>query len=97
MGGIGFKMKKWTARWLAMKNLFLNHALLASLILYGFTSLMPAKAQPAWPAAKPIRVIVNFPPGGEPLPISPSEFSEKIAEDAKRFATLIKEQKITGD
>ena len=47
-----------------MKNLFLNHAWLASLILYGFTSLMPAKAQPAWPAAKPIRVIVNFPLGG---------------------------------
>ena len=47
-----------------MKRTFIKTGLLASLTLLGFTSIMPAQAQPAWPAAKPVRVIVNFPPGG---------------------------------
>jgi tripartite-type tricarboxylate transporter receptor subunit TctC len=35
--------------------------------------------------------------GGEALPLTPAEFSAKAADDAKRFGTLIKERKITGD
>jgi tripartite-type tricarboxylate transporter receptor subunit TctC len=47
-----------------MKRAFLKNTFLASLVAYGLASIMPALAQTAWPAAKPIRVIVNFPPGG---------------------------------
>jgi tripartite-type tricarboxylate transporter receptor subunit TctC len=35
--------------------------------------------------------------GGEALPLTPAEFSAKASDDAKRFGTLIKERKITGD
>lgn len=35
--------------------------------------------------------------GGEPLPLTPQEFSAKATEDAKRFGSLIKDRKIVGD
>lgn len=35
--------------------------------------------------------------GGEALPLTPAQFGAKAGEDAKRFGTLIKERKITGD
>lgn len=35
--------------------------------------------------------------GGEVLPITPQEFGAKVAEDSKRFGSLIRERKITGD
>ena len=35
--------------------------------------------------------------GGEPMPLTPQEFAAKATEDAKRFGSLIKERKITGD
>lgn len=47
-----------------MKRIFFKPTFLASLMAFGLLGIMPAQAQPAWPAAKPIRVIVNFPPGG---------------------------------
>ena len=47
-----------------MKRIFLKPTFLASLMALGLLGIMPVQAQPAWPAAKPIRVIVNFPPGG---------------------------------
>jgi tripartite-type tricarboxylate transporter receptor subunit TctC len=47
-----------------MKRQFLKSTILASIALCGLASTLPVIAQSAWPAAKPIRVIVNFPPGG---------------------------------
>ena len=35
--------------------------------------------------------------GGEALPISPSEFAAKAAEDSRRFGAIIRERKIVGD
>jgi tripartite-type tricarboxylate transporter receptor subunit TctC len=35
--------------------------------------------------------------GGEALPLTPAQFGAKAGEDARRFGTLIKERKITGD
>ncbi|MFN4361115.1 MAG: Bug family tripartite tricarboxylate transporter substrate binding protein [Hylemonella sp.] len=35
--------------------------------------------------------------GGEAVPMSPQSFAARAAEDSKRFGTLIRERKITGD
>ena len=35
--------------------------------------------------------------GGEAVPMSPQQFAAKAADDSKRFGTLIRERKITGD
>ncbi|MEK9804279.1 MAG: tripartite tricarboxylate transporter substrate-binding protein, partial [Curvibacter sp.] len=35
--------------------------------------------------------------GGEAVPMSPQGFAARAAEDSKRFGTLIRERKITGD
>ena len=35
--------------------------------------------------------------GGEPAPMSPTQFAAKAAEDSRRFGAIIKERKIVGD
>ena len=35
--------------------------------------------------------------GGEPAPMSPTQFAAKAADDSKRFGAIIKERKIVGD
>ena len=35
--------------------------------------------------------------GGEPAPMSPTQFASKAAEDSRRFGAIIKERKIVGD
>jgi tripartite-type tricarboxylate transporter receptor subunit TctC len=35
--------------------------------------------------------------GGEPAPMTPTQFAAKAAEDSKRFSAIIKERKISGD
>jgi tripartite-type tricarboxylate transporter receptor subunit TctC len=35
--------------------------------------------------------------GGEPAPMSPSQFAAKAAEDSRRFGAIIQERKIVGD
>lgn len=35
--------------------------------------------------------------GGVPTPMSPAEFGQRMAEDSKRFAAIIRERKIVGD
>ena len=35
--------------------------------------------------------------GGEPAPMTPAQFRDKAAQDAKRFGQLIRERKIVGD
>ncbi|MFZ2737474.1 MAG: tripartite tricarboxylate transporter substrate binding protein [Burkholderiaceae bacterium] len=35
--------------------------------------------------------------GGEPMPITPSEFADKASEDSKRFGAIIRERKIAAE
>lgn len=35
--------------------------------------------------------------GGEPLPLSPAQFAARIADDSRRFSTIIRERNIRGD
>ena len=35
--------------------------------------------------------------GGEPLPLTPAQFSARITDDSKRFGTIIRERNIRGD
>ena len=35
--------------------------------------------------------------GGEPLPLTPAQFGARIADDSKRFGTIIRERNIRGD